>query len=255
MILETPILHFNEDLQRAIDLFNHASTMPQNILKDDILRASYMMAVGALDAFFCDACADLISRTYRAKMHQPDVNLPEKMSNLKLPAIVFLEKDVNSGWLWRSIANDIVEKDNVLSIKKIKLLFNHFFRPGHKLFVDTDSPIDRWIMSKRYRRRLFGFSQKDYRASSGTNKNTLKKQAIIHLGKRYNIIFQRRHDCIHNCDRPKYSISSISVKYVEKEIDDIQLLVYHCYDELLNEFPIYLRRLGFSSSTRNFVGV
>ena len=254
MLLDTPICHFHEDINRAQNLLIHAQQISNDVLKDDVLRAACMLAVGSLDAFFCDAYADLLSRTYRAKIHQPEIELTTKMKNLKLPAIIFLEKNPNSGWLWRNVANDLVEKDNVLSINKIKTLFNHYFRKDHKLFVDTGTSIDRWINSNNYRQRIFRIDKKLYKDSVGKTKNIIKQEALKHLEERFSKIFQRRHDCIHNCDRPKYTLNRISKTYLEKVIEDIILLVNFCYDELKNEFPLYLKQCGFNKSTLNFVG-
>lgn len=73
MILQTAINHFNEDIQRAKELKNFADGLAAGTIKDDILRAAWMMGVGALDAYFCDAYGDLLARTFRAKKGQPNV--------------------------------------------------------------------------------------------------------------------------------------------------------------------------------------
>ena len=118
MILQTPISHFREDIRRAKDLKNFASGLQESVIKDDILRSSWMMAVGALDAYFCDAYGDLIARTFRAKKIQPMVELPKKMNSIMVPIPVILENQVNGGWVWRMVARELIEKDNVLSVKK-----------------------------------------------------------------------------------------------------------------------------------------
>ena len=66
MFLDTAKRHFEEDIARANDLIAHASNQPVGGLKDDLLRSGLMIAVGACDAYFCDAYADLITRTLRA---------------------------------------------------------------------------------------------------------------------------------------------------------------------------------------------
>ena len=85
MILVTALNHFNEDIQRAREILQHALPLPHDRLRDDLLRASWMMAVGALDAYFCDAYGDMIARTIRAKISQPSVNIPDRIKNLKIP--------------------------------------------------------------------------------------------------------------------------------------------------------------------------
>lgn len=257
MILKTASNHFGEDIQRAKNLLNHAKTLHDGILKDDIHRASWMMAVGALDAFFCDAYGDLIARTLRAKRIQPSATIPDKLQNLKIPIIVVLDNHLNEPWLWRMVARDLIEKDNVLSIDKIKTLFNQFFSDDEKLFNERTNSIDRWLLHRDSKFRLFGVNKTEYRNSVGRDKGVLKRKALEHLEDRFELIFQRRHDCIHNCDRPKIAPQpkQIQSTYVEKVIVDIEFLVLRCLDEFRNEFPKYLTRHGFNSVTRNRVGV
>jgi hypothetical protein len=74
-----------------------------------------------------------------------------------------------------------------------------------------------------------------------------------HLQDHFNGIFQRRHDCIHNCDRPKVALQSVSDVAVEKKLYDIEFLVSRCQEAFLSEFPEYLRLCGFGAVTRNRV--
>jgi hypothetical protein len=256
MILATATNHFNEDIIRAKEILTHANTLQAGRLKEDLLRASWMMAVGALDAFFCDAYGDLIARTVRAKITEPAIQIPDRIKNLKVPADMVLGNNINDAWLWRMVARDLIEKDNVLSILKIKDLFNHFFRAGGKLFHENGASIDRWILHRDSKFRLFGITKTNYRATAAQNKNSVKKKAIDQLEERFKEIFQRRHDCIHNCDRPKTAIQirNVTPVYITKVIDDIDFLVKRCTDEFRTEFRVYLTGLGFSAITRNQVG-
>jgi hypothetical protein len=71
------------------------------------------------------------------------------------------------------------------------------------------------------------------------------------------MLFQRRHDCIHNCDRTKYAINSRyiqSVDYVSHVLDDLAFLVCRCQEAFLVEYPVYLTGLGFGATARNRVG-
>jgi hypothetical protein len=256
MILQTPINHFNEDIQRAKDLRTYAEVLDAGSIKDDILRASWMMAVGSLDAYFCDAYGDLVARTFRAKRTQTAVELPPKMKNIMVPIPVVLENNLNDGWLWRMIARDLIEKDNVLSVKKIKDLFNVFFRDTHKLFTANGAPLHRWIERQQTMNRLFGFQRTQYRQAVGTAKSNLRKSAIEQMEERLTMIFQRRHDCIHNCDRPKIAVvnRNMTPTYVRDVITDIEYIVNRCQEDLVTEFPIFLTNLGFNAVTRNSVG-
>ncbi len=53
------------------------ATPEQQMLRSDILRSSWMFAVGALDAYFCDAYTDIVAATIIAKSRQPNVTLPD----------------------------------------------------------------------------------------------------------------------------------------------------------------------------------
>lgn len=237
-------------MQRAQDIRIHAVALPDGRLKDDLFRSSWMTAVGASDAFFCDAYADLVSRTLRAKDHQPDGDLQDKLNNLKVPVIAVL--NTTNGWRWRMAAREIIEKENVLSIKQIKDLLNIFCREGSKLL--TQDTVEAWILHAEMRQRLFGINQPQYNQLQGAAKNKAKKLALEHLGRRMQSIFQRRHDCIHNCDRPKYAIQAITEDKTRKAIEDVAFLVNRCTDDLRAEYPQYLISRGFSGATRNYVG-
>ena len=86
-ILVTAKQHFDQDAARARALLAHAIPEAAGELRNDIMRAAWMMAVGASDAYFCDAYADLLARTLQAKQLQPAVDLPERLLSLKVPVI------------------------------------------------------------------------------------------------------------------------------------------------------------------------
>ncbi|WP_196908768.1 hypothetical protein [Candidatus Symbiopectobacterium sp. 'North America'] len=56
----TALSHFKQDINRAKELRVHADSLGVSTLKDDIYRASWMIAIGGLDAYFCDAFADTL---------------------------------------------------------------------------------------------------------------------------------------------------------------------------------------------------
>lgn len=76
------------------------------------------------------------------------------------------------------------------------------------------------------------------------------------MEERLTMIFQRRHDCIHNCDRPKIAVvnRNMTPTYVRDVITDIEYIVNRCQEDLVTEFPIFLTNLGFNAVTRNSVG-
>jgi hypothetical protein len=209
-----------------------------------------MMAVGACDAYFSDAYADLISRALRAKDLEPAIGIPDRLNNLKVPVTAIL-REARGGWRWRMAARELMEDQNVLSLEKIRALFNHFFRKGHKLL--NQDTIGSWILHRDAKSRLFGLTATRYRALLPVDKADAKKASLEQFEEHFNGIFQRRHDCIHNCDRPRVALQTISLVTVEKTTADIEFLVCRCHEALVDEFPEYLRTLRFGASTRNQV--
>lgn len=105
--------------------------------------------------------------------------------------------------------------------------------------------------------RLFGFSRTAYRQTpNGAAKGALRKAALEKLEKRLGVIMQRRHDCIHNCDRPKYKINKLNMTppYVRGVIVDLEFIVNRCQEEMIREFPVFLNDIGCNAVTRNRVG-
>jgi len=219
--------------------------------KDDMLRSAWMFAVGACDAFFADAYADLISRTLRAKELEPSIALPNRLNNLQVPVAVMLRSTSMPGWKWRMAARELVEKENVLSFDQIRELFHQFF-PKRQGLLSQDRVFS-WMQSALYKRRHFDITHAQFLALSPTDQSKAKEKSLEHFEARFTSIFQRRHDCIHCCDRPKNAVQSIKEPTVDKRIADIEFLVSNCHAELTRRFPEYLRDLGFSAATKNQV--
>jgi hypothetical protein len=249
-LLKTAQKHFADDMVRARALRAHASAQPTGTLKDDVLRAALMMAVGACDAYFCDAFADVISRVLRAKDLEPKVSIPDRLNRLKLPVVAILRQKVG-GWRWRMAARELIEDESVLSLDKIRGLFNQFFDKGQK--VISQDTIGSWIEHPHAKSRLFGVTAAKYHAANKSRKDAYHKSGMEQFEARFAVTFQRRHDCIHNCDRPRTKPQSIDQVEVEKRTEDIEFLVLRFHDALKQAFPAYLERLGFSAKIRNQV--
>lgn len=58
---------------------------PEKLLRSDLLRSAWMFAVGALDAYFCDAYTDVIAAMASSKNRQPAITLPEWAYDIKFP--------------------------------------------------------------------------------------------------------------------------------------------------------------------------
>jgi hypothetical protein len=251
-MMDTARNHFDQDAARARNLLaaaactNHA---PQ--VQTDILRASWMTAVGAIDAFFSDVYADLISRMIRIIEKEPGVNIPDRWKNLKMPVAAVLSP-ASSGWRWRMAARQLIEDENVLSLKKVKGLFNQFCRDDQKIM--QKGSIGGWIQDPSARQRMFGTTRNPYRALDAAGKRAANEEAIKRLNGRFEVIFQRRHDCIHNCDRPRTALQTITPDHVRKTIEDVEFLADRCQNHLDAEFRSLLQALGFSAIARNEVG-
>ena len=82
--------HFSEDMERAEAIRVHANTLPtqtaaEQLLRSDLLRSSWMFAIGALDAYFCDAYTDLVAAAVSSKSRQPAIILPEWFYDIQFP--------------------------------------------------------------------------------------------------------------------------------------------------------------------------
>lgn len=72
---------------------------------------------------------------------------------------------------------------------------------------------------------------------------------------RFRDTFQRRHDCIHNCDRPKVSPQALHLgATVLKVTQDVEFLVHRCDEHIKAEFREFLLGLGCTAQTINQAG-
>lgn len=201
-----------------------------------------MFAVGALDAYFCDAYTDIIAATASSKSRQPAIALPEWVYEVRFPLRAILEEYDNQNWRWRMAARKMMERENVISLSGVQTLFNKFFRRGHKFFRDL---LDAWMCRPDARIRLFGVSRADYMAMTDPDKRAASEAASDQFEERFRTIFQRRHDCIHNCDRPRMSPQPLDKGgTVLKVIQDINFLVYRCDEHINAEFRQFLVDVG-----------
>ncbi len=249
---DTALRHFNEDITRARAILAHADPLPrtnaaERLLRSDLLRGAWMFAVGAMDAYFCDAYTDLVAATASSKSRQPAIALPEWVYAIKIPISAVLEEYDNANWRWRMAARKMMERENVISLKAVQDLFNKFFRKGHKFFRDQ---LDAWMSRPDSKIRLFGISQADYLAKTPHDKPTAREAAIDQFEDRFRDIFQRRHDCIHNCDRPRISPQPLDKGgTVLKVIQDVDYLVHRCDEHINSEFREFLVGVGCNVAT------
>jgi hypothetical protein len=236
----TAFQHFHDDIARARAIVAHADLLPQGnageqLLRSDLLRSAWMFAVGALDAYFCDAYTDIVAATIISKSRHPAMTLPDFFYNIRFPVRAILEPyAINLNWRWRMAARKMMERETVLSLDTIQSLFNKFFRAEHKLFGDL---LDSWIGDPDSKKRVFGLARSAYASLAVAGKDAARKQATRRMKDRYGEIFQRRNDCIHNCDRPKVSPQPLArAGTVLNVIQDVEFLVTRCNAHINTEF-------------------
>ena len=136
----TALQYFKEDIARADAIRAHAEDLPtstaaERLLRTDLLRSSWMFAIGALDAYFCDAYTDLVAATVSSKSRQSAIHLPEWFYEIKFPIRTILEEYKNQNWRWRMAAQDMMDRENILSLRRIQELFNKFFRKNYRFLA------------------------------------------------------------------------------------------------------------------------
>jgi hypothetical protein len=111
--------------------------------------------------------------------------------------------------------------------------------------------MDAWIVHPHARKRLFGITATDYLAMNPGDKDAARRSARRQMEKRFfeedspRSNFQRRHDCIHNCDRPRMTPQPLEkASTVVKVIEDVEFLVNRCDEHVAIEFRHFLSANG-----------
>jgi hypothetical protein len=244
----TALNHFQQDIARARVIVTHADLLPtttpkEHLLRSDLLRGAWMFSVGALDAYFCDAYTDIVAAAVISKSRHPALNLPDFFYEIRFPVRAILEPyDANMNWRWRMAARKMMERENVLSLAMIQTLFNKFFRRGHRFFGDL---MPAWVVHSGARRRVFGITAARYNLMTPPQQRTADSDALARMEDRFAAIIQRRHDCIHNCDRPRISPQPLTAAdVVSRVIEDVEFLVLRCDEHIGVEFRQFLMDAG-----------
>jgi hypothetical protein len=178
---------------------------------------------------------------------QAAITLPEWAYDIKFPLRAVLEEYDKTNWRWRMAARKMMERENVISLKAVQDLFNKFFRKEHRFFRGQ---LDTWMSQPDANIRLFGVSPADYIAKTPQDKQAAREDAVDQFEERFRTIFQRRHDCIHNCDRPRVSPQPLDKGgTVLKVIQDVEFLVTRCDEHIISEFREFLTAVGCSAAT------
>jgi hypothetical protein len=244
----TALAHFQQDISRARAIANHAGPLPSGtpaelLLRSDLLRSAWMFAVGGLDAYYCDAYTDVVAAAIISKNRHPGMLLPDFFYEIKFPIRAILEQYTNNqNWRWRMAARRMMERENVLSLDTVRSLFNRFFRDQHKFFRQI---LEGWVLHANARRRVFGISRNRYNALLAHQRGPALDGAWERMQDRFDAIIQRRHDCIHNCDRPRVSPQPLRAPdIVQNVIEDVEFLVLRSDEHINAEFRQFLLNCG-----------
>jgi hypothetical protein len=254
----TAFNHFQQDIDRARAIVAHANPLPhgtpsEQLLRGDLWRSAWMFGVGSLDAYFCDAYTDIVAATIIAKSHHAALMLPEFFHDIRFPVRAILEPYANNiNWRWRMAARKMMERENVLSLATIQTLFNKFFRKGKKFYGDL---LPAWIVHPDSRRRVLGITAARFNALPPNLRGQAVTDAQVLLEERFREIFQRRHDCIHNCDRPRVRPQPLTTaNVVLRVLDDVEFLVRRCDAHINAEFREFLLGTGCPAAIVGQVG-
>ena len=209
-----------------------------------------------MDAYFCDAYIYVLTGTLRAKSLQYTVTLPPFIRKIAIPIGAILNNyPARPNWRWRMAIRAMMEKDNILELEKVRKLFNPFLeeKTKKKLFAEV---VGSWIGMRGATSRMFSITADQYKAlTPGRDTDTADKAAWECMNKRITKLIQRRHDCIHNCDRPKNKPQPIKRPgTVSAVINDIVFLVENFDKHIDKEFGVFLDIIGCNATTKNSLG-
>ena len=219
--------HFNDDITRTENLLARSRAMqdagePERLYQD-IRLSSVALAVGALDAYLCDAYVDCLTAVLRAYTQGQWVGaLPSAYSKQLLPAGEILKSTRQHRPLWRvrMAARKVMEKDNMLSLSRLEDHFNGILPNNQKLWLDFVS-----VLAAHNCVRLTRHVAADLAALAGDALVQAKKQVVSAVKARLTSTIQIRHDWIHNCGRPKNAIYDLTHGQARARIRDIRLFI------------------------------
>jgi RiboL-PSP-HEPN len=213
--------HFNDDLGRAQAILDEADRVPasRSAVADDMRRAGVALAVAALDAYLCDAYIDCLTRCLRALREGKCSKLPAEYAKELLPAGPLLAQHYTkrSNWGLRMAARSRMERENMLQVGRVKEIFNPVLPNNHKLWIDV---IDQYTSLGR--KRLTKHRAVDIAAMTPANRTEARRQAAAALVKRVLVIVQRRHDIVHNFDRPKSAPQALTAGQAKSMVRDVK---------------------------------
>lgn len=224
--------HFDQDIMRAESLVDlaggKAPAMNSARRREDLRLAAVAMAVGAMDAYFCDAYVDCLTRALR---QYADGNgpLPDAYARRYLPAgeVLSSSHQKRPNWRLRMAARAVMEKENVLDLSQVPTLFNPVLPLGQKVWPAAMEPLINLGSL-----RLTGVRPASYRAASSNKRAGMRNSAAGKVKTRVGETIQWRHDWVHNCGRPKEAIQDKTQGQIVARITEIRALVEAFDDHL-----------------------
>lgn len=224
---QTPRKHFDEDIYRAEQLMLLAKNMSTKGVDEELTRDVYMSAlmlgVGAMDAYFSDSYVDCLTKVLRAYIHDNwQGDLPPAYAKRALPAKEVLDSSRNNRPLWslRMATRKIMERDNMLSIPRVKEEFNGILPQSHKLWVGI---MDELIACDC--KKFTGITRAELSSLSGKSLEKAKKNATAKFDQRIKETVQLRHDWVHNCGRPKSAVKVPPPKQAADRLREVKSFV------------------------------
>jgi hypothetical protein len=219
--------HFDEDIARAFAL--HAKAQALQVagdatqLPEDTRGAAVALAVGAMDAYFCDKYVDCLTKALQAYAgaHWNGV-FPSSFRKQLLPAgeVLDASRPQRPKWGIRMAARVAMEKDNMYSLSRLDEAFNGILPAGQKIWEALITPL-----AALGRRRFTKHKTGDLAALTGQVLSQARKEVVASMKKRIGITVQFRHDWIHNCARPKGAIVNYTDGEAKAAMNEIKSLV------------------------------
>lgn len=219
--------HFDDDIARAFAL--HARAMALQIagdvtqLPEDIRGAAVALAVGAMDAYFCDKFVDCLTKALQAYSASTWPGpFPPAFRQQLLPAgeVLDASRPHRPKWGIRMAAKAVMERDNMYSLSRVDGIFNGILPTGRKLWLGIVPQL-----AALGRRRFTKYLMADMAALIGKPLIGAQREVVGTVKKRIGITVQFRHDWIHNCARPKGTIVNYTDGEAKAAMNEIKSLV------------------------------
>ncbi len=223
----TAKIHFDDDIGRAFALHAKAQALQAagdaTQLPKDIRGAAEAMAVGAMDAYFCDKYVDCLTKALQAySAGQWPGSFPSSFRKQLLPAgeVLDASRPHRPKWGIRMAAKAVMEKSFMYSLARLDEVFNGILPGNKKLWLGI---VPQLVALNR--RRFTRHVTADLAGLAGEPLQKAQKEIVTSVKRRIGITVQFRHDWIHNCARPKGAIVNYTDGEARAAMNEIRSLV------------------------------